>query len=113
MSIKSNLTKRRPRKVTIDGDEFFVVSMTLAEADHVDALGKDASRNNEILGYCLTRCLVEADGENVLAPETTDESGKVVFDPVIKDIPIETATALAQKIRDASTPPDSEAAKKN
>ncbi len=104
MSIKDQLRKRRPRKVTLDGDDFYVVSMTIAEADHVDILSKDDSRNGEILGYCLSRCLVDEAGQPILEGEA---------DPVIKEIPIETATKLAQEIRNATNPPPVDSAKKD
>lgn len=102
--LKDRLTKRRPRKVSIEGDEFFVVSMTIAEADHVDILSKDETRNAEILGYCLSRCLVDEAGAPVLDGEE---------DPTIKEIPIETATKLAQEIRNATNPPPIDSTKKN
>lgn len=101
---KDRLKKRRPRKVTIEGDDYFVVSQTIAESEHVDLLAKDETQANQIIGYSLFAGLVEEDGSAVFeSPE----------DPDIKLIPIETALILSQEIRKATTPQSFEAAKKN
>lgn len=104
MSLKDQLTKRRPRTIEMDGDTFYVVSMTIAEADHVDKISADPERTGEILGYCLSHCLVDENGAKLLESET---------DPTIQEIPIETAMKLAQEIRNATNPQPIETAKKN
>lgn len=110
---KDKLRKRKPRKVEIDGDVFFVRSMTIAEVEHVDVLAANPQRNAEIIGYSLTRCVVEESGENVFDVETTATDGSVQFDPVIKEIPIDVAMKLSQEIRNATQPASIDTAKKN
>lgn len=101
---KSQLVKRRPKKVSIDGDDFYILSMTIAEAAKVDSLSLDPELAKGIVGFSLSRCLVDENGVRILESET---------DPLIQDIPIETALGLLQEIRNATNPPPVEIAKKN
>ncbi len=109
---KDKLKKRRPRKVSIEGDDFFVVSQTLAESEHVEALAKDESRGGEIISYSLSVGVVDEDGTPVF-DQTGIDKNPGEFDPDIRLIPIETAVILSQKIREVTTPQAIEVAKKN
>lgn len=95
MSARDRLLKRRPRKVTIDGDDFYVRSLTLREAAKVDAFPHTASGAIGIEGisYLLATCL-------------TDEDGKPIFDgpedDSIQDIPGDTLSRLTKEIEKLS-----------
>jgi len=112
MSIKDQLKKRRPRKVSIEGDDFYVVSQTIAESEHVEMLSKDEAREGEIIGYSLTVGVVDEKGVPVFDQTGLDKTPPE-YDLDIKLIPIETAMVLSQKIRDATTPQSIDTAKKN
>lgn len=65
---KESLFKRRPRAIEIEGDTFYVRSMTLAEAIEVDRL-KEAGDSIKAAQYSVARCVVSESGEPVLSEE--------------------------------------------
>lgn len=101
MGSRTALMKRRPRPVDIDGDQFFVRSMTLAEAIEVDRLTE--AKSSDVAKYIVRRCVVEADGTRVFAD---DDEG-------VLDVPLETIASLSEAVRKVSSPGNVKATAKN
>lgn len=103
--MKDRLLKKRPREVDIDGDKFFVRSLTLAESIKVDELSAaangDPGKTADALSYMLCHCVVDANGNPVI-----DENEA-------KEIQIDVASRLAEEVRKATRPPSLENQIKN
>lgn len=89
------LRKRKPRKVEIDGDEFWVRSMTLREVEQVDKLSKSPNPY-DALTYAVAACLVNGSDDDEPAFTGPD-------DPDLRDVPTDKLRQLADEIGKAST----------
>lgn len=102
--MKEALFRKRPRKVQIDEDVFFVRSMTIAETIKSEELGKDESGYIPLIDYVLSRCVVDEKGTPLFSSES-DES--------LHEIPTDVAHRLVEEIRKATTPAKPETVAKN
>lgn len=88
----------------IDGDLFYVRSMTLSEGKKADAFSKNPDTILDGAAYVLSQCVVEPDGTKVFESES---------DPAIQDVPLDVQVRLTEEIRLATRAPSPESAKKN
>lgn len=105
MTAREKLLKRKSRKIEIDGDEFFVRSMTLREVlwlQEQKIAGKE--EDFETVAFIVANCL-------------TDEQGAPLFagkdDDAIRDIPTDRLQEITQKVGKLSRSGSQAAALKN
>ena len=86
---KGNLFTRKPKRFEIDGEVYFVRSLTLREATTAADLKKTESYR-----YSLSRCVLNEDGSRVFSDD----------DPQIDDIGIDLLAELMAVVLKASNP---------
>jgi hypothetical protein len=94
--MKDRYFKKRPRKVELDGDAFYVVSMSLADSQKSEDLAKQPETTLEAVRFTLSRICTNEQGELVFSSEA---------DPDIDKMPMEVANRLIVAGRDVSIPP--------
>lgn len=92
MNIKTNLFKKRPRKVTFESDEFYVRCLTITEQKQIEDNIKNGASDSDVVRFALTRGIVEQDCTKVFEPDSPDAD----------EIPMETARFLFDEIGKAS-----------
>jgi hypothetical protein len=97
MTARERLLKRGPKKISVEGETAYIVSMTLREAIHAESLAKS---DGELGRYVISRCVVDEDGQRIFADD----------DEAILDIPADKMRVLVMAIVNATHPKDPEAA---
>lgn len=88
MTARERLLKKRPCKVEVNGEEFTVRALTIAETIQVTALS-EAGKHQESMNFILGSAMLEDDGKQMFAnPE----------DPAINDVPMDLIPGLCDKI---------------
>jgi len=104
MSLKDRLLRPRPRPVEIDGEQFYVCSMTLGLAEQVDSMAEQPGQERATAALVLSRCVLEEDGKPVFDDEN---------DAGLAAVPVDVALQLVQEIRKITKPPTVDAVKKD
>lgn len=104
MTPRERLLKRKPRTVTVEGEEFLIRMPTVREAMEFESLLKSEETQRRALSYFVAHCLVNDDGSEVFESES---------DPALDDIPIDMLQGLCQAIGKMSKVPSLEKIEKN
>jgi len=102
MSARDTLFKRTPKAVDLDGDTFYVRSLTLREATRVDEMN-DAKQTMDVARYAVAHCLTDDAGQPLFADGDTD----------MDDMPLDRLVLLFEAIKEQSSPPSRKAIRKN
>jgi hypothetical protein len=104
MSARDRLLKRKPRDITIDGEQYKARTPTLRESLRFEALLKDPETQKQALEFFITCCLLEEDGSPMFLGES-DES--------LQEIPVDRMQELATEIGKLAKVPSLQKTEKN
>ena len=89
MSARDRLLKRKPRDITVDGEQYKARTPTLRESLRFESLLKDPETQRQALEFFIASCLLEEDG----SPMFTSES-----DESLQEIPVDRMQEISAEI---------------